>query len=462
MFPEISEDLLGSFALPIPYAQAHTLPNSHLDYVIPKLKEVIVKCQQSESSSEHSGGDLLEQLRCEAFASDPTTLMDSAGMGDQVMSPDWGRASSPASDGVDDTGARRCGSALSRNSTHSEDQTSDPERRESFCTIIGRGSVSPDPYKSPDPSNGIDLADTTDGVSSKDSSLVGSRRSSRQAVSRSSQDNDNTSDIEVVSQNSCDISKPDQRLTRRASVDTAASSTPAASGRHHAPLQRRGTEVIIRTPADSRPMAIIGRSGEGSQRDKRYGDASSSAAGSAAGTGTLRGVKSRSNPSSTQSMRKMKRPELSTGVFSPAKKVNTKMLKLVLAGNDHLVSSVAQAYTRLMLSEPSLFSGLEVLFYYIPLCQVSTVYTGENSQLGVNVDLPEPFCATADPTGNTIHIARFLSYMDSWYERNVMLAVHNVLRIIPTVSCPLANDLTHTLPHPHPHTHTHYRTRCLP
>lgn len=425
VFPEISEDLLASFALPIPYAQAHTLASSQLDVVMPKLKEVIARCQQSDLTSDRS------------FLSDSTTLM--AGTRDQVTSPDWERASSPGSDGLpmEDTDARRCGSSMSRNSTQSEDagpQTSDPERRESFCTLTGR-SVSPDPCKSPDPSKCIGLTDTTDETSLKDGSLADSRTNSRLGVSRSSQDNDSVVDgvydFEGASQNSCDTPKPDLRLTRTGSMDTASRDfPPASSGRPHAPLKRRDTEMSIRTQTGSRQVTIMGQSGESSQRD-RYG---STSAGSVAGTGTLRGVKSRSNPSATLSTKKKNRPGLSTGVFSPAKKVNTKMVKLVLAGNDHLVSSVAQAYTRLVVSEPSLLSGLEVLFYHIPLCQASTVYTVDIPQVGANADLPEPFCATSDFTGNSIHIGRFLSYMDSWYERNVMLAVHNTLRIIPTVS----------------------------
>lgn len=484
-FPELSEDLLSSFALPVPYTQAHALSSSDMDVVSVKLKEVIVKCQQQDqrphSVLDHSRSvDRPHMLTSSLFSdSSSTTLTNGAGTGDQVTSPDFDRAISPTSDSLstslDDPDGMRCSSALSKNSTQSEDTglpSSDLIQRDPCCALPKKGSVSRESSKSPDSSKYNGRTDTPDETSSKDSSLVGSRRGSKADMSKSIQDTDmyidSVFDLDVSAEEACDTPKAESKLFRKGSMDTASRdlsiySTESAARKPHPLLKRRDTELSIRTPLDSKPVAIIGRSGEGSLKSKRY------ASISAGSGGTLRGVKPRSNPTATLSMKKVKRPELSTGVFSPAKKVNTKMLKLVLAGNDCLVSSVAHAYCHLLLTEPSLFSGLEILFYYIPLCQASTIYghTGEIPQMGTNADLPEPFCATTDLTGNTIHIARFLSYLDSWYERNVMLAVHNTLRIIPTVGWLFQNPshllhiLTHTCSHIHPHTHMLIHTPTL-
>ena len=388
------------------------------------------------------------------------------------MSPDLDRACSPSSDSlsVEELDAMRCGSALSKNSTQSEDTGPAPSdlTRGDACalpqTLTERGSVSSESSKSPDPYRCNNRADTPDEGSSKGDSLVGSRRGSKAETPKSIQDNDSVSAyIDCVfeldgSVDDCDTPRAESILFRTGSVDTTSIITTDSTKRKpHPSLKRRDTELSIRTPQDSKPVAIIGRSGEGSMRNKRYGMVSSS--NGTSGQTTLR-VKPRSNPTATLSMKKAKRPELSTGVFSPAKKVNTKMVKLILAGNDTLVTSVADAYTRLLMSDPSIFSGLEVLFYYIPLSHTSTAYghMSDVPQVGAGSgDLPEPFNTTADLTGNTIHIARFLSYMDSWYERNVMLAVHNTLRIIPTVGKYWPLYFTKQ-PHTHTHTHTHTLT----
>ncbi len=49
-------------------------------------------------------------------------------------------------------------------------------------------------------------------------------------------------------------------------------------------------------------------------------------------------------------------------------------------------------------------------------------------------ELPEPMFEQVDFSGNDVHMGRFLAHMDSWYERNLMMAVHHLLRLIPSVS----------------------------
>lgn len=88
-------------------------------------------------------------------------------------------------------------------------------------------------------------------------------------------------------------------------------------------------------------------------------------------------------------------------------------------------------------NEPDLFSNLVVQFYYIPLT-VSTFTRGEDSSGSKRKDssLPEYMLEHSQNSlvGEDVWLACYLSQFDSWYERNVLLAVNNTLRIIPAVS----------------------------
>ena len=98
----------------------------------------------------------------------------------------------------------------------------------------------------------------------------------------------------------------------------------------------------------------------------------------------------------------------------------------------HVVMSCRQ-------NEPDLFSNLVVQFYYVPL-SVSTFTRGEGSSSGKSKKndsaLPEYMLEHSQNSlvGEDVWLACYLSQFDSWYERNVLLAVHNALRIIPAVS----------------------------
>lgn len=89
-------------------------------------------------------------------------------------------------------------------------------------------------------------------------------------------------------------------------------------------------------------------------------------------------------------------------------------------------------------NEPDLFSNLVVQFYYVPL-SVSTFTRGEDSSSSSKKKdsaLPEHMLEHSQNSlvGEDVWLACYLSQFDSWYERNVLLAVHNALRIIPAVS----------------------------
>ena len=93
--------------------------------------------------------------------------------------------------------------------------------------------------------------------------------------------------------------------------------------------------------------------------------------------------------------------------------------------------------------EPNLFTGLQIQFFYVPLSEVSTATeaslngTTHNRKSSESADhLIQPLIDGAQPSlyGEDVWLGCFLGNMDSWYERNVLLATHNLLRIIPSVS----------------------------
>ena len=150
-------------------------------------------------------------------------------------------------------------------------------------------------------------------------------------------------------------------------------------------------------------------------------------------------VKIRANPSASISIKRKQRNSSVAGL----PQTNLKLVKVVLAGNDILVSHAAKAYCYLRCEEPNLLTGFDVRFYYVPLSRASLIHSLNPEPLypapssATPTDLPEPLFDQVDNSGNDVHIGRFLSHMDSWYERNVMLATHHILRLVPSVSCRL-------------------------
>ena len=94
------------------------------------------------------------------------------------------------------------------------------------------------------------------------------------------------------------------------------------------------------------------------------------------------------------------------------------------------------------ITEPGLFTGLQIQFFYVPLSEVSTatMATLNNASHHKTSDsadhLIQPLVDSAQSSlcGADVWLGCFLGNMDSWYERNVLLATHNLLRIIPSVS----------------------------
>jgi len=90
--------------------------------------------------------------------------------------------------------------------------------------------------------------------------------------------------------------------------------------------------------------------------------------------------------------------------------------------------------------EPSLFAGVKILFYYVPMSEVSTATTASLSDRrlseSITDNLIQPLVDASQTAlfGEDVWLGSFVGNKDSWYERNVMLATHNLLRVIPSVS----------------------------
>jgi hypothetical protein len=157
--------------------------------------------------------------------------------------------------------------------------------------------------------------------------------------------------------------------------------------------------------------------------------------GNSSGGGSVR-VKQRSTASSDSVKLKGRRNQsLASTVFGGGNSCG-RVLKFIIVGDDEMLSNTAKAFTFLRCAEPNLFWNLEIQFNYIPLSQGSSGYATLNgASSGLLCELPEPANELkCKQLAGDVLIGRFLAHMDSWYEQNIMLAVHNTLRLIPNDS----------------------------
>ena len=156
------------------------------------------------------------------------------------------------------------------------------------------------------------------------------------------------------------------------------------------------------------------------------------------------------------SLPKKKKVAPLAGAGSPihANSPKLRVLKIMLAGNDQLVCHAAKAYAHLLTEEPNLFTGLDVRFYHVPLSCATTadwMAPERNTATSSGRDSPETVVGElTNSCGLDVNIGRFMSHLDSWYERNVALAVHHSLRVLPPISgqslSPSQTDTQHTRP----------------
>ena len=230
-----------------------------------------------------------------------------------------------------------------------------------------------------------------------------------------SQDSDRTSDSG---------SKISEEVGSRVSVDS--SSTHPPSKRR---LERRYTESF--TSGSRKNLSLRGSAFYPNQ----IVSPTSSLMGSIASGGSRGSVKQRANPSASGTLRQRRSNTVSGGVAGSRWKGRTRKVKILLAGDDSCVSNMAKGYTHLRIKEPNLFSGLDIEFLYVPLSK-AVIGSGDQSPptVGGVMDLPESGCDMGgDESGRDILIGQYLSHVDSWYEQNVMLAVHNSLRLLMNV-----------------------------
>ena len=227
-------------------------------------------------------------------------------------------------------------------------------------------------------------------------------------------------------------SQDDTSDTSSRTSEEATSRFSTDSPRSRPVLERRHTENFSSTGGHHLPVrrSTLGKMQMGSYANQATSPVS--------GTGSLR-VKQRANPSNSLRL-KNRRIQPVTAIL-PGPPGKSKTIKFVIAGDDDMLSNAAKAFTQLRSKEPNLFWGLDIEFHYLPLSQASSGLSGSvpssNTSLGSSsglIDLPEPANENKNfELGGDVLIGRYLSHMDSWYEQNVMLAVHNVMRLLPNV-----------------------------
>ena len=198
----------------------------------------------------------------------------------------------------------------------------------------------------------------------------------------------------------------------------------------------RTMSVVDRRPLDPHFLSLSSSQRKGQRSPiSLYSNqaAASSTAMGPSGTGSVR-VKHRRNPTATQSLKRSKKSSTITAAIVPHDRSRVKILKVVLAGDDNLVSNAARAFAQLRTQEPNLFLNLDVQFFHIPLSERTGQSNGKQQASNVG-ELPEPANEKdGGDIGDDVLLGRYLAHMDSWYERNVMMAVHNALRLVPYVS----------------------------
>ena len=231
-----------------------------------------------------------------------------------------------------------------------------------------------------------------------------------------SQDSDRTSDSG---------SKISEEVGSRVSMDSTSTHPPCKRR-----LERRHTESF--TSGSRKNLSLRGSAFYPNQ----VVSPTSSLIGSIASAGSRGSVKQRANPSASGTLRVRRANTISRGVAGGRSKGRTRKVKILLAGDDYCVSNMAKAYAHLHIKEPNLFSSLDIEFLYIPLSK-AVIGSGDQtpSTVGGVMDLPESGCDMGgEESGRDVLIGQYLSHVDSWYEQNVMLAVHNSLRILMNVS----------------------------
>ena len=232
---------------------------------------------------------------------------------------------------------------------------------------------------------------------------------------------------EMDSQSDTSSSRASEEIVSRVSTESSSNNAVKKIERRH--TEHFGSSGIRRN------LSIRGSGAYSNQIVSPTASVASIATGGSRGS-----VKQRANPSATGTLRSRRANTVGSAV-RPRIKGKMKKVKIILAGNDICLSNTAKAFCHLRTKEPSLFSNLDVEFLYIPLSRalVGSSDLHPPTQAG-SLDLPEPINEEGvEDSGRDVLIGQYLSHVDSWYEQNVMLAVHNALRLLLNVSWQLIN-----------------------
>ena len=416
---KLTEDYLSSFCLPTPHLPSSALDNTQYPTVLTKLREVLIMAQQKSSprlshaklegiGGKEGGGGRESSTAVDvksgdrALSSSSQTSMESTGSAN--MERYHGNAAA-GENGVEKIANGHLESHMSNgDSQHGEvghmtngfnhatddvDHVTNGRNKQRPSSVPDGEAVFPDLSPSPPPANGS-ISEELNGHSEE-------------------------TPLSPVSSSPLGKKLLVRRMTCPSGMINPRNSLVTSSLGGVSPLGRRYPNASYQMPG--RTMSIVSAGGGGGI--------------SPLGSGR---VKMRANPSATISIkRKQRKSSLATPTQS-----NLKLLKVVLAGNDILVSHAAKAYCHLRCEEPNLLNGLDVRFYHIPLSRASIIHSLNSEPSAASSttppDLPEPLLDQIDNSGNDVHVGRFLSHMDSWYERNVMIATHHILRLVPSVS----------------------------
>ena len=467
-----SDNRLSSSPMPEPFIHMHSLDNTQYQTVLTKMKDILLSYRQKLSPGEKGFSQSLSQIEDQlsmAVESSPKlntlsiatssshTSLDSTGSSGLLEQDKPGPDQAKLTMGNGDDGkSKSCGEDSGLTNGHQMNGVVDNHMNgyQNHIASTPRSKTG-----SPIPSEVVNSDEITKCISIH--SL--NNHELHHLVNCKNDDNSSKQSVDT-NPSSCDmmsITSGEDRVSESGSAQDPVSSTilslahlrtniPSSNSRF---LDRRqtcptGMQRMNRRPSHLR-FANNSSASFTSSCLKRYTNVSGQPVGGRSNLTSIK-VKIRRNPSRTSNSsvkRKAgRRPSVSIVPNNPA----SKLLKVVLAGNDYLVSQAAKAYAYLQVEEPNLLSGIELKFYHVPLSRASLLHAhfpelSPSTNVSTNVmhggggggyssELPEPMFEQLDCSGNDVHIGRFLAHMDSWYERNLMMAVHHLLRLLPSVS----------------------------
>ena len=486
----LNEDRLNSFPLPLPPIQLHPLDDIQYPTILTKLRELLIMCRQKltalEPRREGSSTSLMDmsgntsmagkvvdikvtskkKVTLASVSSSSQTSLDSTGSSSLADQDKRGVQPENALSGSDDGEGKKSPTSPASPSTpdggavvangHAAHIVNGHNNEEGGVVINGEDRVTTDRIDHVTTTTAITNAGERLSISVTDSPTVKKRPISLYSLEQQH-------GLEVSSRNGRDSARntpqPHDRLslTSEDRISDSGSASPASMRRQQRTSSPR--ELIRRQTCPSgmypggvkRSSTISSPSPSGS---RRYAKTSVPHPTNSlpARTHSISGkVKIRRNPSAAARMSTKRRASShKSHIAGTTTSPTNRLVKVLLTGNDNLVSHVAKAYAHLRLGEPNLLSGMELRFYHVPLSRASLIHTqfsdlarsslagqhgggGGGGGAGTS-DLPEPMFEQINLSGNDVHIGRFMAHMDSWYERNVMMAVHHLLRLIPSVS----------------------------